>query len=207
MELPTSQWETGLYKQGFKLIAGLDEAGRGSWAGPVVAGAVILKPGTRLPDLRDSKLLDAKRREKLYALIAENAVAWAAGISGVEEIDAVGVGLANRRAMDRAVASLKIRPEFLLIDAVKLDSAGLPYEAIIHGDAKVRSIAAASIIAKVTRDRLMIELAKIHPGYGFEEHKGYGTAMHQQKIKELGASVAHRKSFLPINLTRQGQLV
>ncbi len=207
MELPTSHWETRLYKQGFKLIAGLDEAGRGSWAGPVVAGAVILKAGTRLPDLRDSKLLDAARREKLYKIIVEKAVAWAVGLGEVEEIDAAGVGLANRRAMDQAVAALKVRPEFLLIDAVKLKSAGLPFEAIIHGDTKVRSIAAASIIAKVTRDRLMVELSQSYPGYGFEVHKGYGTAMHQQKIKELGASPAHRKSFLPINLTRQGQLV
>lgn len=207
MKLPTSKWEAAAYKKGYQILAGLDEAGRGSWAGPVVAGAVILKPGTRLPNLRDSKLLDAKRREKLYSLIVEKAIAWSVGIGEVEMIDSVGVGVANRVAMERAVAGLKVRPDFLLIDAVKLKSVGIPFEAIIHGDTQVRSIAAASIIAKVTRDRMLIELAKKYPGYGFEVHKGYGTARHQQKIQELGLCEVHRRSFLPVNLKRQGQLV
>lgn len=189
------------------MIAGLDEAGRGSWAGPVIAAAVILKLNTRLPNLRDSKLLDARRREKLYQLILDKCVSWGVGVGEVEVVDAVGVGMANRRAMEQAVRALKIKPDFLLIDAVRLRSAGIPFEAIIHGDTKVRTISAASIIAKVTRDRLMMELDRQYPGYGFSQHKGYGTQLHQEKIKELGLCSIHRKSFLPINLKRQGKLV
>ena len=207
MQLPTSLYEKKARALGYRLIAGIDEVGRGSWAGPVMAAVVILKPKARLPDLRDSKMLDAARREKLYDLIIVQAVAWAVGSVDVDVIDSVGVGVANRMAMEQAVAQLQTKPDFLLIDAFKLASPGIPFEAVIKGDAKIRSIAAASILAKVTRDRLMCQLDIQYPGYGFAEHKGYGTAGHQQKIAELGLCAIHRRSFLPVGLERQIKLI
>lgn len=207
MQKPTSLYEKAAWQKGFQFVAGIDEVGRGSWAGPIMAGAVILKPGARLPDLHDSKMLDERRREKLYDLILENSVAWAVGGCDSLEIDAIGLGVANKKAMERAVLALQQRPDFLLIDAFKLGSLGIPFEAIIRGDARVRSIAAASIVAKVTRDRLMRQLDSEYPGYGFAEHKGYGTSGHQQALVARGVTVIHRKSFLPIKQMLQPTLV
>ena len=204
---PTSLFEKQAMSQGYRLIAGIDEVGRGSWAGPIMAAAVILKPKARLPDLRDSKMLDEKRREKLYDLIVANSVAWAVGSCDVPLIDSVGIGQANRLSMEYAVTGLTVKPDFLLIDAFKLPNLGIPFQAIIKGDAKVRSIAAASIIAKVTRDRLMRQMDTQFPGYGFADHKGYGTPAHQRQIAQLGLCAIHRKSFLPISLMRQTKLI
>ncbi|MFA6198137.1 MAG: ribonuclease HII [Patescibacteria group bacterium] len=193
---PTWQIEEKYLVQGYKLIAGVDEAGRGAWAGPIVAGAVIFDKHD-LIGLRDSKLLSPAQREKIYAKIITNAIAWNAGIVTHEEIDTIGIGPANKLAMERAVAGLKPTPDVVLIDAFKIDC-GHTIEAIIKGDQKVCTIAAASIIAKVTRDRMLIAAHAKYPKYGFNQHKGYGTASHRQAIEKFGASAFHRMSFEPM---------
>ncbi len=195
---PTWQEEEKLQKLGHRRVAGLDEAGRGAWAGPIVAAAVILFPGTKLPGLRDSKLLTPKQREKLFLQLVKEAVAWSVGIISQTEIDKHGVGRANEQAMLKAVERLQTHyPDFLLIDALKIQHT-LPRKAIVKGDQKVMSIAAASIIAKVTRDYIMDEAHKQYPNYGFHLHKGYGTAHHQAMLRKHGVSKFHRKSYKPI---------
>jgi ribonuclease HII len=180
-------------------IAGIDEAGRGPWAGPVVAAAVILDPAD-LPDgLDDSKRLTARRRDALFGQIVARAHVGI-GTGTVEEIDRLNVLRANDLAMARALAALPVRPAFALIDGKWLPpDLGLPARAVIGGDALSLSIAAASIIAKVTRDRIMAELAAEHPGYGWERNAGYGTAQHREALKTLGVTPHHRRSFRPIH--------
>jgi len=198
MSYPNLQNEKKLWAEGFNFIAGIDEAGKGSWAGPIVAGAVILNPKKKISGLRDSKLLTAKARERLYEEIIGKSLAWAAGEVSHEQIDEIGIMKANFQAMAGALGKLTPAPDYLLIDAFRLNYKNLPLNSIISGDYKVASIAAASIIAKVTRDRLMIELDKEFPGYGFANHKGYGTAEHQKQLVALGVCAIHRKSYAPI---------
>lgn len=179
-------------------VCGVDEAGRGPLAGPVVAAAVILDPAHIPPGLNDSKKLDAARREALFAALRP-AAAIGIGIASVEEIDSLNILQATFLAMTRAIAALPRAPHVALIDGNRLPKQlPCPARAVVRGDARSLSIAAASIAAKVTRDRLMLALAENHPGYGFERHMGYGTAAHLEAISRLGPSPAHRRSFAPI---------
>jgi ribonuclease HII len=192
-----NQYERKFRSQGFHLIAGIDEVGRGPLAGPVVAAAVILPEGFFLPGIDDSKKLSEKKREEYDRIIRSEAVAVSISLIDAKEIDEVNIYEATKKAMKSAVASLQTKPDLLLIDAMKLDT---PYasESIIKGDAKSVSIAAASIVAKVARDQLMKEIAKSYPQYGFHQNMGYGTKEHLLAIQEYGATPYHRKSFAPI---------
>lgn len=177
-------------------ICGIDEAGRGPLAGPVVAGAVILPKDCRILYLNDSKKVSEKRRELLYEEIKEKAVAWGVGIVPPQRIDEINILQATYEAMRQAVGQLKATPGILLNDAVTIPQISIPQVPIIKGDAKSVSIAAASILAKVTRDRMMREYDRIYPEYGFAAHKGYGTAAHIQALKDLGPCPIHRRSFI-----------
>ncbi|MBI3244414.1 MAG: ribonuclease HII [Chloroflexi bacterium] len=202
--MPTLKLERRFLAQGHHLIAGIDEAGRGAWAGPVVAAAVILPLNRRdlasaLKGVNDSKKLTARQREKLYAAICDVAVSVGVGGAGPGEIDSNGIVPATRAAMQRAVAMLHPQPKALLIDAVNLSSLfSLPQHFLNYGDCLSLSIAAASIVAKVSRDRAMVKLDALHPGYSFAKHKGYGTALHKVALEELGVSEVHRRSYGPI---------
>lgn len=187
--------EKELYKNGYKIIAGVDEAGRGPLAGPVVAGAVILKEGEYIEGLNDSKKISPKKRDKLYDEIVNKCVAYSVGIVDNNVIDEINILEATRLAMKKAIEGLKVKPDYLLIDAEKKIDTNIELSGIIKGDSLSVSIAAASIIAKVTRDRMIEQMAKEYPQYEFEKHKGYGTALHIQKIKEYGICKIHRKSF------------
>lgn len=192
-----SKYEEKYFQKGIELIAGIDEAGRGPLAGPVVAAAVILPKHALIEGVNDSKKLSEKKREKVYEDIIANAIAWGVGIVDNNVIDEINILNATRLAMHNAIKSLSIKPEFILIDAEKkVDTDNIPYLPIIKGDALSISIAAASIVAKVTRDRMMREYDRMFPVYGFEKHKGYGTKMHTDAIKENGTCMIHRKSFL-----------
>ena len=182
------------------LTAGVDEAGRGPLAGPVVAAAVILDPENPIEGLADSKKLTAKKREALEPLIKERALAWCVAEASVEEIDEINILQATMLAMQRAVAGLKVQPEFVQIDGNRIPKLPMMAEAIVKGDAKVAAISAASILAKTHRDAYMMEQAYRYPGYGFEKHMGYGTAEHIKAIETLGVLPIHRKTFKPISL-------
>ena len=195
------RYEAELQAQGMVLICGVDEAGMAPLAGPVVAGAVILKKGYKLRGLDDSKkILDERKREELAKAIKEEAVAWASGRAEVEEIDTINIYHAGLLAMRRAVEALGTRPEYLLVDARKVPECVIPQRPIIKGDALSLSIAAASIIAKTTRDRLMDEMDARYPGYGFASHKGYPTPLHCRTLQELGATPIHRRSFARVRI-------
>lgn len=189
--------EKDLHETGLKYIAGIDEAGRGPLAGPVVVGVVIMKPESFIEGINDSKKVSEKKRELLYEKITEEAIDWAVGIVDQNEIDEINILNATKKALTIAISSLKIKPERILVDALEhINTCGVPYTSIIKGDAKVYSISAASIIAKVTRDRIMREYDEVYPEYGFSEHKGYGTAKHIQAIKTYGPCPLHRKTFI-----------
>lgn len=191
------EFETNLYKTGLKYIAGIDEAGRGPLAGPVVVGIAIMKPESFIDGINDSKKISEKKRELLYEQITNEAIDWSVGIIDQKEIDEINILNATKKALHMAIKSLKIKPERILVDALEhIDTCGIPYTSIIKGDAKIYSISAASIIAKVTRDRIMQEYDEIYPEYGFASHKGYGTAKHIQAIKEYGPCLLHRKTFI-----------
>ncbi len=192
------EFENELYESGIKYIAGIDEVGRGPLVGPVVTAAVILPRDFYDERINDSKKLTEKKRELLYDVIMENAVSVGIGISSEDVIDEINILEATKRAMIEAVNNLSIKPEHLLIDAVKLNI-DIPQTSIIKGDAKSESIAAASIIAKVTRDRMMTELDKKHPEYDFKHNKGYGTKKHIEAIEKYGILKEHRKTFAPCN--------
>ncbi|WML49294.1 ribonuclease HII [Neobacillus sp. PS3-34] len=192
-----NSYETKYRLQGYNLIAGVDEVGRGPLAGPVVAAAVILPDGFFLPGIDDSKKLSEKKREEYEEIIKREAVAISVAMIDAEEIDQINIYESTKKAMGAAIASLNPLPEFLLIDAMKLDTP-FPTEAIIKGDAKSISIAAASIIAKTARDRLMKELSLLYPLYGFEKNMGYGTKTHIDAIMKNGITPYHRKSFAPV---------
>lgn len=198
---PTLKRELLLWRRGLSLVAGVDEVGRGPLAGPVVAAAVVLPARCRfrwLRDVRDSKLLTARMREKLAAVIREKAVAVGVGIEPPERIDEMGIAPAGRAAMVAAVNALAPAAEYALIDAFALPELCVPYEAIIDGDALCTSIAAASIVAKVERDRMMAEYEALYPGYGFARNKGYSTASHLDALARLGPCPIHRRSFAPV---------
>lgn len=192
-----NEYENELYKNGINYIAGIDEVGRGPLIGPVVTAAVILPKDFYDERINDSKKLSEKKRELLYDVIMENALSVGIGISSEDVIDEINILEATKKAMLEAIDNLSIKPEHLLIDAVKLNT-DIPQTSIIKGDAKSESIAAASIIAKVTRDRMMIELDKLHPEYDFKHNKGYGTKKHIEALYKYGALKEHRKTFEPV---------
>ncbi len=191
------EYENELYKKGIKIIAGIDEVGRGPLIGPVVTAAVILPIDFYDERINDSKKLTEKKREILYDVIMENAISVGIGMSSNEVIDEINILEATKKAMKEAVSNLSVKPEYLLIDAVKLDI-DIPSLSIIKGDAKSQSIASASIIAKVTRDRMLKELDKLHPEYDFKHNKGYGTKKHIEALYKYGVLKEHRKTFEPV---------
>ena len=189
--------EKNLYETGLGYIAGIDEAGRGPLAGPVVVGIAIMKPDSFIEGVNDSKKISEKKREKLYEQITEEAVDWAVGIVDQNEIDEINILNATKKALHMAISNLKVKPDRILVDALEhIDTCGIPYTSIIKGDANVYSISAASIIAKFNRDRMLQEYDEIYPQYGFAAHKGYGTAKHIEAIKTYGPCPIHRKTFI-----------
>lgn len=192
--------EAEAIRAGDEPVCGIDEAGRGPWAGPVVAAAVILDPQSIPDGLDDSKALDEAAREALYDAIRASGASVGIGIADVRRIDRMNILRASLWAMSAAVAQLTRPPRFALVDGNMLPKLPCQGRAIVGGDAKCVSIAAASIIAKVTRDRLMVELSRTMPGYGFERHKGYGTPEHKAALERLGATIHHRRSFKPVKI-------
>lgn len=192
------KYERELYDSGVELIAGVDEVGRGPLFGPVVTAAVILPKNYRLKGLTDSKKLTPRKRDLFYDIIMKDAVAVSVSQRDAKVIDEVNIYQATKLAMMEAIENLSIKPEHVLIDAMKLEDLAIPSTSIIKGDAQSESIAAASVIAKVTRDRMMDELAKIHPEYGFENHKGYPTKAHIEAIKKYGIFDGYRETFEPV---------
>lgn len=191
------QEERKLYEANLQYICGIDEAGRGPLAGPVVVGAVILPEDSFIEGVNDSKKVSEKKREKLYEKITEEAIAYSVGIVDQKKIDEINILNATKLGVKLALEGLKQRPDIIMIDALNnIDTLGIPYISVIKGDAKNYSIAAASIIAKVTRDRIMRQWDEIYPIYGFAKHKGYGTAEHIRIIKENGPCILHRKTFI-----------
>ena len=188
--------EEGYFREGIKLICGVDEAGRGPLAGPVCAAAVILPPHVELPGLNDSKKMTDKRRRELFPVIKETALAYGIAFASHEEIDEMNILQATYLAMERAIAQLEIKPELLLIDGNRSKEFGIPVQTVVKGDSLSASIAAASVLAKVTRDDLMLEMAEAYPEYAFEVHKGYGTKAHYEAIRNHGPSPIHRMTFL-----------
>ena len=189
-------YENGVYAEGYERLCGVDEAGRGPLAGPVCAAAVTLPEGLVIAGLDDSKKLTEKRREKLYDEIVEKALDCSIAFASVEEIEELNILGATYLAMNRAISGLKSAPELALIDGNRCDGIESPCRCVVGGDGLCADIAAASVLAKVTRDRYMREMAEKYPGYGFEKHKGYGTAVHYAAIRELGTCPIHRPSFL-----------
>ena len=187
--------ENRLYEKGYKYKCGVDEAGRGPLCGPVVAAAVILKKDDKIEGVNDSKKLSEKKREKLYDEIIKKAIAVGVGVSDVEVIEDINILNATKKAMCEAISNLKIKPEYVLIDGNQPIDISIPFDTVVKGDLKSESIAAASIIAKVTRDRLLREYDKQYPEYGFAKHKGYGTKAHIEAIKKYGLTPIHRPSF------------
>jgi ribonuclease HII len=198
---PSYEEEAHLLKRGFYLIAGVDEAGRGPLAGPVVAGVAMLSPdpcGKWVSLVRDSKLMTPLRREEAFDYLSNNALSVASGVASPNEIDRLGIVPATQLAVKRAIKSMILQPQFLLMDAFPIPTIQIPQKPIVHGDTLCFSIAAASIIAKVTRDRLMDEQHLLYPEYGFTKHKGYGTKDHIRLLAKHGPSPIHRHSFSPI---------
>lgn len=192
------RFEVELWEQGVLHVAGLDEAGMSPLAGPVAAAAVVLRPGTRIPGVDDSKKLDARDRERLAPLIKAEAVAWAVAFAEPEEIDRINIYWAGIAAMKRALAALGTEPQHILIDGRRLRDVNTPQQAIVGGDGKSLTIAAASILAKTARDARMRELDQQYPGYGFAQHKGYPVKEHFAALARLGAAPIHRRSFAPV---------
>ena len=188
--------ENEIYEEGFRLLCGVDEAGRGPLAGPVCAAAVILPRGLAIVDLNDSKKLTEKKREALYHVICEKALSFGIAFASVEEIEEFNILNATFLAMNRALAQLDPRPELALIDGNRNTGIQTPSRCVVKGDARCADIAAASILAKVTRDRYMLEMAEQYPEYHFEQHKGYGTRLHYEALRKYGPSPIHRMSFL-----------
>ena len=188
--------EAELHNKGYKYIAGVDEVGRGPLAGPVVAAAVILPEDFDVPGVDDSKKLSEKRREELFDIITERAVAYGIGMADHSIIDEINILQATKLAMKEAISSLQQQPDYILFDAMRIDDLEIPQESLIKGDAKVLAVAAASIVAKVTRDRMMAEYSAEYPGYAFEKNKGYGTKAHYEGLREHGMCPIHRRTFL-----------
>ena len=196
MEITMWEIEDGQYAAGFETICGIDEAGRGPLAGPVCAAAVILPPHCVIPGLNDGKKLPDKRRRELFPVICREALSYGIAFATEREIDEINILQATFLAMERALAQLKIRPDLALIDGNREKDFGLPVKTVIKGDSLSANIAAASVLAKVTRDDFMVQQAEIYPQYGFEIHKGYGTRAHYAALEQYGACPIHRQSFL-----------
>ncbi len=192
--------ENAFRRMGFNYVAGVDEVGRGCLAGPVIAAAVILDPGRYIPRIGDSKTTTALEREHLYGRITRGAVAWGLAACDPTEIDAINIHQASLRAMQRAVMSLVPLPDLVLVDAFRIPDIPMAQRGVVHGDARCTVIAAASIVAKVTRDRVMLELHATDPRYGYDRHKGYATKDHLDAVGRFGYSDAHRRSFRPPSL-------
>ena len=194
----TDMWniENEYFSKGVNVICGVDEAGRGPLAGPVCAAAVILPANLEIPGLTDSKKLTDKRRRELFPLIKEKAISYGIGFASEQEIDEINILQATFLAMERALAQLEVHPELALIDGNREKDFGIPVKTVVKGDSLSANIAAASILAKVTRDDVMLALAEDYPQYGFEIHKGYGTKAHYEALREYGASPVHRSTFL-----------
>ncbi|MDQ6693272.1 MAG: ribonuclease HII [Chloroflexota bacterium] len=215
--VPDWEHEIDLCAKGHSMVAGVDEVGRGAWAGPLVAGAVILpspdalrlRGDTELLEelacLRDSKMLTRAKRERLLETVKTGAVATGIGLVSARLVDLIGLGPANRLAMARAVRALGVWPSYLVIDAFKLPAVPIPQKPIIRGDATCISIAAASVVAKVARDKIMDDWDAEYPGYGFASHKGYGTRAHIDALRQLGVSPLHRRSYAPIKAMLRGE--
>ena len=197
MDTP-AMWEIEYshFSRGVSLICGVDEAGRGPLAGPVCAAAVILPQGIQIPGLNDSKKLTDKKRRELFPIIKEKAIAYGIAFATHNEIDEMNILQATYLAMERAIEKLSVRPELALIDGNRSKDFGIPVETVVKGDSLSANIAAASVLAKVTRDDYMLEMAEAYPQYGFEVHKGYGTRLHYEKIAEYGVCPIHRFTFL-----------
>ena len=193
-----TMWEIehSCFEQGYQIVCGVDEAGRGPLAGPVCAAAVILPPDAEISGLNDSKKLSDKKRRELYPVIKETAMAYGIAFADHSEIDEINILQATYLAMERALAQLQIKPDIALIDGNRAKDFGIPVQTVVKGDSLSASIAAASVLAKVTRDDLMLEMAEEYPGYGFEIHKGYGTKAHYAALAEKGPSPIHRMTFL-----------
>ncbi len=190
------QFERECYKQGYTFVAGIDEVGRGPLAGPVVTAAVILPENCKIEFVNDSKKLSAKKREELYHIICQKAISYGIGVVSSEQIDKINILQATYEAMKEAISNLSVTPQFILVDAVHIPNITIPQKGIIGGDGKSISIAAASIIAKVTRDKMMKKFATLYPAYAFEKNKGYGSEEHIHAIKQHGLCAIHRKSFV-----------
>ena len=188
--------EQQCFRQGYNVICGVDEAGRGPLAGPVCAAAVILPANLEIPGLDDSKKLTDKRRRELMPIIKQNAIAYGIAFADEKEIDEINILQATYLAMERAIAQMQVKPELCLIDGNRSKDFGIPVQTVVHGDSLSASIAAASILAKVTRDDYMLQLAEKYPQYSFEVHKGYGTKAHYAALSECGPCDAHRMTFL-----------
>lgn len=188
--------ENEIYASGCRLLCGVDEAGRGPLAGPVCAAACILPQGTEITGLNDSKKLSEKKREELYDMITEQAITFGIAFASVEEIESMNILNATYLAMNRAIEMLEPQAELALIDGNRNQAIQMPSRCIVKGDAQCADIAAASILAKVTRDKYMLDMAELYPQYAFEKHKGYGTALHYSLLREYGPSPIHRMSFL-----------
>ena len=188
--------EQEYYAKGITLVCGVDEAGRGPLAGPVCAAAVILPQNIEIPGLNDSKKLTDKKRRELFPIIQEKAIAYGIGLADEKEIDEINILQATFLAMERAVSQLPVRPEHILIDGNRNKDFGVPSSTVVHGDSLSASIAAASVLAKVTRDNIMLEMANTYPDYGFEIHKGYGTKAHYEALEKSGPCAIHRMTFL-----------
>ena len=188
--------EHSLFEKGMSVVCGVDEAGRGPLAGPVCAAAVILPPDVDIPGLNDSKKLSDKKRRELFPVIKECAIAYGIAFADHHEIDEINILQATYLAMERALSKLKVKPDIALIDGNRAKDFGVPVQTVVHGDSLSASIAAASVLAKVTRDDYMLEMAEKYPQYGFEIHKGYGTKAHYSALQKEGASPIHRMTFL-----------
>jgi ribonuclease HII len=195
---PTFHIERQLLADGYAIVAGVDEAGCGCWAGPVFAAAVVLPFDSRIGLIRDSKTLSLSQRQRVVEKIKKEAAAWSVGTASAAEVDAVNIRKAGALAMLRAVQGLSMKPQFVISDAFAIPGLDVPSKNIIGADAKVKSVAAASVIAKVARDLHMQELDLRYPGYGFADHKGYGTRQHQEALARLGPCAEHRKTYAPV---------
>lgn len=196
MSLNMWEYEQKYYDRDITLVCGIDEAGRGPLAGPVCAAAVVLPKDAEIPGLNDSKKLSDKKRRELFPIIKEKAIAWGIAFADEKEIDEINILQATYLAMERAVAQLSLKPEVLLIDGNRAKDFGIPAETVVHGDSLSASIAAASVLAKVTRDDYMLEMAERYPEYAFDVHKGYGTKAHCEAILANGPCEIHRRTFL-----------
>ena len=195
-EMTMWEIEEEVYAEGYTVICGVDEAGRGPLAGPVCAAAVILPRGHQIPGLNDSKKLTDKKRRELFPLIKDQAIAYGIGMASHQEIDEINILQATYLAMERAIAQLERKADMALIDGNRAKDFGMAVRTVVKGDSLSANIAAASVLAKVTRDDLMVEMAKEFPGYGFEVHKGYGTKAHYEALRNLGPCAIHRMTFL-----------